>query len=60
MIKGRELVAYIDYEPLKFAFLQKHSNASSFQVRHLQFIGQYKTELYYIPGKEFLVVVDAL
>lgn len=59
MLEGREFCIYTDHKPLQFAFKQKLDKASPRQIRHLDFLGQFTTDIRHIPGKEN-VVADTL
>ncbi|GFV34264.1 retrovirus-related Pol polyprotein from transposon 17.6 [Trichonephila clavipes] len=50
MIEGHVLIFYTDHKPLTFAFNQKLDEASSRQLRHLDFISQFITDIRYVPG----------
>lgn len=58
-LKGRQFVIYTDHKPLTFAFTQKMDKASPRQARHLDFIGQFSTNITHIDGKSN-IVADAL
>lgn len=58
-IEGRELTIYTDHKPLTFAFKQKSEKASPRQLRHLELIGQFTTNIVYVKGTEN-TVADAL
>lgn len=58
-LEGRELTVYTDHKPLVYAFSQKQDLHSPRQIRHLQFISQFTTDLRHIAGKDN-VVADAL
>ncbi|CAB0007775.1 unnamed protein product [Nesidiocoris tenuis] len=51
-LEGREVALYTDHKPLIYAFRQKNEKASPRQLRHLQFISQYTTDLRHISGKD--------
>lgn len=59
MLEGREFCIYTDHKPLQFAFKQKLDKASPRQIRHLDFLSQFTTDIRHIPGKEN-VVADTL
>lgn len=59
MLEGRNFTLYTDHKPLVFAFQQKPDKASPRQLRHLDFIGQFTTDIRHISGAEN-VVADAL
>lgn len=58
-VEGRPFIIFTDHKPLIFAFRQKPDKATARQQRHLEFIGQYTTDIRHIPG-ESNVVADAL
>ena len=58
-IEGREFTLYTDQKPLTFAFNQKSEKATPRQVRHLDFISQFTTDIRHVSGREN-VVADAL
>jgi cleavage and polyadenylation specificity factor subunit 1 len=59
-VEGRDFTLYTDHKPLQFAFTRKSCNKDSpRQVRQLDFIGQFTTDIRYIKG-ECNVVADAL
>lgn len=51
LLEGRNFTVYTDHKPLIFAFKQNNEKASPRQLRHLQFISQFTTDLRYISGK---------
>ena len=59
MLKGRLFVIHSDQKPLSFAFRQNLEKASPRQARYLNYIGQFTTDIRYIPGEEN-TVADAL
>ncbi|GFU34031.1 transposon Tf2-8 polyprotein [Trichonephila clavipes] len=59
MLEGREFVIYIDQKPLIYAFQQKADKCSPRQLRHLDFISQFSTNIQHVPGTQNLVA-DAL
>lgn len=50
-IEGRKLIIRTDHKPLIFAFRQKLDKASPRQIRQLDFIAQFSTNITYISGK---------
>lgn len=58
-IEGQHFVLYTDHKLLVSAFQQKPERASPRQYRHLDFIGQFSTDIRHIAG-ENNVVVDTL
>lgn len=59
MVEGRPLVIKTDHKPLAFAFKQRSSKASPRQLRQLDFIGQFTTNIIHVSGSEN-IVADAL
>lgn len=59
MIEGRECIINTDHKPLTFAFRQQSDKASPRQLRHLDYIGQFTTDIRHVSGKEN-IVADAL
>lgn len=51
-LEGREFFINTDHKPLVFAFNQNSEKASPRQLRHLNFIGQFTTDIRYIAGVE--------
>lgn len=47
-------IIYTDHKPLILAFQQKPDKASPRQLRHLDFIGQFSTDLRHVSGKDGL------
>ncbi|KAG7196994.1 hypothetical protein KM043_017530 [Ampulex compressa] len=58
-VEGRPFIMYTDHKPLTFAFRQRHDKCSPRQFRHLDYIGQFTTDIRHILGKEN-IVADAL
>ncbi|KAG7203882.1 hypothetical protein KM043_013243 [Ampulex compressa] len=58
-VEGRPFIMYTDHKPLTFAFRQRHDKCSLRQFRHLDYIGQFTTDIRHILGKEN-IVADAL
>ncbi|XP_008178670.1 uncharacterized protein LOC103307937 [Acyrthosiphon pisum] len=52
MLQGRHFIVWTDHKPLTYAFNQKLDKCSPRQFRHLDYIGQFTTEIKHIPGKE--------
>lgn len=59
MLEGNHFTIYTDHKPLIYAFKQKPEKASPRQLRHLDFISQFSTDIRYIEGKRN-IVADAL
>ena len=51
-LEGRQFSVYTDHKPLTFAFKNVNENATPHQMRHLDYIGQFTTDLQYVPGSE--------
>ncbi|GFT13479.1 transposon Tf2-9 polyprotein [Trichonephila clavipes] len=50
MMEGCVLILYTDHKPLTFAFNPKLDKANPRQLRHLDFISQFTTNIRYVPG----------
>lgn len=59
LLEGRQFSIYTDHKPLIYAFTQKHEKCSPRQIRHLDWIGQFSTDMRYISGS-LNVVADSL
>lgn len=59
LLEGNEFTIYTDHKPLTFAFLQKNDKASPRQLRQLQYISEFSTNIKHISGDEN-IVADAL
>lgn len=59
LVEGRQFILFTDHKPLTFAFYQKSDKASPRQLRHLDLIAQYTTNIQHISGVDN-VVADAL
>lgn len=59
VIEGRACTILTDHKPITFAFQQNPEKASPRQLRHLDLIGQYTTDIRHITGKDN-VVADSL
>ncbi|GBN07535.1 Retrovirus-related Pol polyprotein from transposon 17.6 [Araneus ventricosus] len=55
MLEGREVVIYTDHKPLVFAFTRKHENSTPRQIRYLELISQFTTDIRYIAGRDNVV-----
>ncbi|UYV67691.1 hypothetical protein LAZ67_5001628, partial [Cordylochernes scorpioides] len=52
LLEGRQFPVYTDHKPLTYAFQQNLDKASLRQCRHLDFIGQFTTDIRHIAGCE--------
>lgn len=59
LLEGREFTIYTDHKPIIFAFKQKNDKASPRQLRQLQYISEFSTDIRHVEGKEN-IVADAL
>lgn len=59
MVEARAFAIFTDHKPLTFAFKSNKESCSPRQFRYLDFIGQFTTDIRYLPGPEN-VVADAL
>ncbi|KAJ8031654.1 hypothetical protein HOLleu_24913 [Holothuria leucospilota] len=59
ILEGQEFYILTDHKPLTHAFLAKPDRYSPREIRHLDFISQYSTDIRYIKGSDN-VVADAL
>ncbi|UYV83988.1 hypothetical protein LAZ67_X000803 [Cordylochernes scorpioides] len=59
LLEAREFTILTDHKPLIYAFKQKNEKASPIQLRHLQYISQFTTDIKYIKGTDN-IVADAL
>ena len=58
-LEGRQFHVYTDHKPLVYAFRSKPDRHSPREIRHLDFISQFTTDLRHVSGKEN-TVADAL
>ncbi|GFU75342.1 hypothetical protein TNCV_3510271 [Trichonephila clavipes] len=58
-LEGRTFVIYTDQKPLTYAFQQHSEKCSPRQLRHLDFISQFSTDIRYTKGSDN-TVADAL
>lgn len=49
-LKARTFTIFTDHKPLVFAFFQRNEKASPRQLRHLDYIGQFLTDIQHIAG----------
>ncbi|KAL1446948.1 hypothetical protein WDU94_003629 [Cyamophila willieti] len=54
MLEGRNFTILTDHKPLSFAFRQNSERSSPRQHRHLDFIGQFTTDIQYVSGSQNL------
>ncbi|UYV85023.1 hypothetical protein LAZ67_X004325 [Cordylochernes scorpioides] len=59
LLEAREFTILTDHKPLIYAFKQKNEKASPRQLKHLQYISQFTTDIKYIKGTDN-IVADAL
>ncbi|GFX22035.1 retrovirus-related Pol polyprotein from transposon 17.6 [Trichonephila clavipes] len=59
MLEGRTFVIYTDQKPLTYAFQQHSEKCIPRQLRHLDFISQFSTDIRYTKGSDN-TVADAL
>ncbi|UYV63773.1 hypothetical protein LAZ67_2005590 [Cordylochernes scorpioides] len=52
LLEGRQFLVYTDHKHLTYAFKQNLDKASPRQCRHLDFIGQFTTDIRHIAGCE--------
>ncbi|GFX44646.1 transposon Tf2-11 polyprotein [Trichonephila clavipes] len=57
MLEGREFIIYTDQKPLTYAFKQKPDKCTPRQLRHLDYISQFSTDIRYVVGTENKVAV---
>jgi len=55
LLEGREFTIFTDHKPLVYAFQQDVLRSSPRQARHLDFIGQFSTDIRHISGKDNIV-----
>lgn len=55
MLEGRPFIVFTDHKPLCFAFKQKSDKASPRQLRQLDFISQFTTNIQHVKGIENVV-----
>lgn len=59
LLEGRKFTIFTDHKPLVYAFRQDPLRSSPRQARHLDFIGQFSTDIRHVAGQDN-VVADAL
>ncbi|GFV44939.1 transposon Tf2-11 polyprotein [Trichonephila clavipes] len=52
MLEARDFTVFTDHKPLTYAFRQKSDKCSPRQIRQLDFISQFTTNIVHIPGSE--------
>ena len=52
MLEGRNFVLYTDHKPLTYAFVQRSDKCSPRQLRQLDFISQFTTDIRHVKGVE--------
>lgn len=52
LIEGRKCHIFSDHKPLTFAFQQKTDKVSPRQLRHLDFISQFTTDIRFVKGQD--------
>ncbi|CAB0020818.1 unnamed protein product [Nesidiocoris tenuis] len=52
LLEGRSFTIYTDHKPLTYAFHQRPEKASPRQLHHLDFIGQFTTDIRYVAGRD--------
>lgn len=55
ILEARVFTIFTDHKPLVFAFNQKNEKASPRQLRHLDYISQFSTDIQHISGKDNIV-----
>lgn len=55
ILEARAFTIFTDHKPLVFAFQQKNEKASPRQLRHLDYVGQFSTDIRHISGKDNIV-----
>lgn len=59
MLEASIFTIFTDHKPITFAFRKKNNQCTPRQFRYLDFIGQFSTDIRYVPGEDN-VVADAL
>ncbi|GFV90056.1 transposon Tf2-11 polyprotein [Trichonephila clavipes] len=52
MLESRDFTVFTDHKPLTYAFRQKSDKCSPRQIRQLDFISQFTTNIVHIPGSD--------
>ncbi|GBL82872.1 Retrovirus-related Pol polyprotein from transposon 17.6 [Araneus ventricosus] len=52
MVEGRSFILFTDYKPLTFAFRQKEDKCSPRQLRQLDLIGHFTTDIRHLKGTD--------
>lgn len=55
MVEGQTFTIFTDHKPLIYAFLKKSDKCSPRQLRHLDFIAQFSTDIKHIAGRDNIV-----
>lgn len=59
MLEGRDFVIFTDHKPLTFAFTKSSDNATPRQIRQLDFLAQFTSDIRHISGQDN-IVADSL
>lgn len=59
LLEARDFIIFTDHKPLTFAFKQSNEKASPRQMRQLQYISQFSTDIRHVSGQDN-IVADAL
>ncbi|GFU00185.1 transposon Tf2-11 polyprotein [Trichonephila clavipes] len=52
MLEARDFTVFTDHKPLTYAFRQKSDKCCPWQIRQLDFISQFTTNIVHIPGSD--------
>ncbi|GFV19608.1 RT_RNaseH domain-containing protein [Trichonephila clavipes] len=52
MLEARDFTVFTDHKPVTYAFRQKSDKCSPRQIRQLDFISQFTTNIVHIPGSD--------
>lgn len=55
LLEGMPFIIYTDHKPLTYAFQQRHDRQSPRQIRQLEFIGQFSTDIRHVQGEKNIV-----